>query len=251
MFKFKGKRSDDMHLTIENKLNFTSSERDIDFITIPGRNGMLAIDNKRYTQVQRSIPCILNLPSGMNVEHVATNINNWLNVDHQFHDFEWIGDPDFVYKAMFHQRFTLNRMIENYGRVVLNFTMHPIKYLKTGLVERTISSGTNIYNPLSLPSKPIIKIVGQGDINLRINDQEIILRRVEMGGVLIDSENQTITTLDGNRSQVQSLHSYPFPVLEVGANVIEFEVDLEHQFSHNIESRIDSVSIIPRFGELI
>lgn len=240
-----------MHLTIENRLNFISSERDVDFITIPGRDGELVVDNKRYNSIERAIPCILNLPKEMNVEHAISDISNWLNIDHRYHDFEWNGDPDFVYKAMFFQRFALNRMVRNHGRVVLNFKIHPIKYLKSGLVERSVSNGMNVYNPLSLPSKPIIKIVGQGDINLRINNQEVILRRIEMGGVIIDSENQMITTLDGNWSQAQQLHSYPFPVLETGANVITFEIDLEDQFFHNIKSKIESVSIMPKFGELI
>ena len=239
MFTFKGKNSNDMFLTIENRLTFDSSERDIEFIAIPGRDGELIIDNKRYNAVTRSIPCILRLPKNKSVEHVISDISNWLNIDHQYHDFRWSGDPEFIYKAMFFQTFNMQRVIREFGRVVLNFKMHPIKYLKTGLEEFIISNNTTLHNPLSLPSKPIIKIVGQGSIKLKINDQEVDLRWLEEGGVIIDSENQTITTIDGNKSLSRHLYSYPFPVLEVGPNMITYEGDIEN------------VSIIPRFGELI
>jgi len=242
MFEFKGKRSDEMHLTIENNVGFASPERDLEFITIPGRDGDLIIDNKRYAPVNRTIPCVLRFTKGKNVEEVASKIGNWLNVDHKYHDFFWSEDPDFVYKAMYYQSFNLQRVIRDYGRLVLNFKMHPIKYLKSGLVERSVANGENIYNPLALPSKPIIRIVGHGNMKLKINDQEVVLSRVEEG-VMIDSENQTVTSLDGRWNRSRDLVTYPFPVLEVGANVITFEADTS--------SRIESVRMIPRFGELI
>jgi len=246
MFKFKGKRSDEMHLIIENNVGFASPERDLEFIAIPGRDGELIIDNKRYGSVTRTIPCVLSLPKDESVEHVATKIGNWLNVDHQYHDFHWAEDPEFVYRAMFYESFNLQRVIRRFGRLVLNFKMHPIKYLKSSLVERSVASGFNLHNPLTLPSKPIIKIVGHGDMRIRINDQEVVLSRIEEGGVIIDSENQTVTTLDGRWSQARHLVTYPFPVLEVGNNVITYQADNSLRLS-----RIDSVSIVPRFGELI
>ena len=48
-----------MSLIIENNVGFASPERDLEFIAIPGRDGELIIDNKRYGSVTRTIPCVL------------------------------------------------------------------------------------------------------------------------------------------------------------------------------------------------
>ena len=220
MFTYKGRTSDEMFLKIESGLDFSSPARDINLLAVPGRDGDVVLDNGRYNSVVRTVPCRLFLPENSNIENAVENIHNWLNVDIGYHDFEWSGDSDFVYKALVHESFNTHRVLNKYGRIVLNFRLHPIKYLRSSLTERSVQNNTNIQNPYNIDAKPLIRILGSGNIIIRVAGQELRLRGIANGGCIVDSETQTITSLDGRMTLFDRMESYPFPVLRPGNNTI-------------------------------
>lgn len=218
MFTYKGVRSKDVHLRVLNDVSFTSPTRDVTRMQIPGRDGDLIIDNGRYSSVVRSIPCRLEAPSGANVEQLMSRINHWLIDDGRFHPFKWENDPEFMYLARVEGDVVSRRMLSRYANTVIDFRMHPIKYLESSLAPRQIPSGWNVVNPFGLEAKPTLRIVGSGNILVTINGRELSLRNIE-GGCLVDSETQTITSLDGEEMLFSQMLS-PFPVLEPGDNQV-------------------------------
>ena len=164
MFTYKEKRSKEMHLRVLNDITFTSPRRDVNMVQVPGRDGDLIMDNGRYESVIRSIPCRLEASDNGDVESLISRINNWLIDDGGFHEFRWDHDPDFSYLARSEGDVVSRRMLSCFGNVVVKFRMHPIKYLKSSLTERQITSGMNIENPFGVDAKPVIRVVGGGDI---------------------------------------------------------------------------------------
>jgi len=237
MFTYKGIKSKDMHLRVLNDVSFASPTRDVNLIQVPGRDGDLIMDNGRYNSVIRSIPCRLVAPSHANVENLISQINSWLISDVSFHEFEWHNDPDFEYLAKVEGAVISQRILSKFGTTDIDFRLHPIKYLKSSLSERQITSGTNIPNQFSVEAKPIIRIIGSGDITINIGGRALVLRGIG-GGCIIDSEAQTITDLQGRVTLFERLYS-PFPVLRPGNNMITF-------------ARNDiQVLITPRLGALV
>ena len=220
MFTYKGIKSKEMHLRVLNDVSFASPSRDVKMIQVPGRDGDLVMDNGRYESVIRSILCRLEAPTGTNVETLISQINNWLIDDAGFHPFTWENDPDFKYLARVEKDVVSQRVLSRFGKTIIDFRIHPIKYLKSSLIEQQITSGTNVENPFSIEAKPMIRIVGNGDMTLNIGGRPLVLRGIS-GGCLVDSETQTIMSLDRRLTLFERMFS-PFPVLLFGNNAITF-----------------------------
>ena len=236
MFTYKGKSSKDMHLRVLNDVTFTSPTRDVNVIQVPGRDGDIVMDNGRYSSVTRTIPCRLEVPEGIHVEQLKSDINNWLIDDGRFHEFSWENDPNFKYLARVEGDVSSRRMLSRLGRTAIDFRMHPIKYLRSSLTEQAVPSGTNVQNQFNIDAKPIIRIVGGGDMTVNVGGRPLVLQGIS-GGCLIDSENQTITDLAGRVTLFERMRS-PFPVLEPGNNSVTFTGNIQ-------------VFVTPRLGALV
>lgn len=237
MFIYKGKSNKDMHLRVLNDITFASPRRDVNVVQVPGRHGDLIMDNGRFESVVRSVPCRVESTVGSNVESLISDINNWLVNDGGFHELEWENDPDFKYLARVNGGVISRRILSHFGETTIDFRIHPIKYLKTSLVERPVTSGTNVSNLFNIEAKPIIRIVGGGAITINIGENELVLDGIS-GGCIIDSEAQTITDLEGRITLFERMRS-PFPVLKPGNNVISWS-------RNDIE-----IFVTPRLGVLV
>lgn len=219
-FTYKSINAKEMHLQILNELEFASTTRDIELVTVPGRDGDLIVDNGRYNSVVRKFPCRLLIPDNVNLEDAMSKIHQWLIVDAGSHDLLLDDEPDFIYRAMVDNAITTNRILSQLGKVVISFRLHPVKYLRSALIERQISSGTNITNPFGIEAKPVLRILGNGNITINIGDRALILQGIA-GGCIVNSETQTITSLDGRITLFDRMFS-PFPVLRTGNNQVTF-----------------------------
>lgn len=238
MFTYKGKSSHEMDLKLENNLVFTAPSRDIEFVTVDGKDGDIAFDKRRYESVIRSIPCTLIPNDRTDIEQLIHNINDWLSTDVGYHDFTWSGDASFVYKAIVSEGYDIQRLLSRYGKTVLSFRFHPIKYLASSLVERSVANNSNINNPYNLPAKPIIRLIGNGNLKIYIGDELLDLRNV-LNGITIDCETQTVTSANGQFTEFDKMFSYPFPSLKPGNNTITFSENVQEMY------------ITPRLGALI
>jgi len=223
MFTYKGIRSSDMGLQIDGNLTFEAPRRDMNLVSVAGRDGDVVMDNGRYESVTRTINCRLKT-TNENVESVINRIHNWLATDVNFHDFHWSGDSDFTYKAMVENPSRTQRVLSKLARIALKFRIHPIKYLTSSLNEREVVSDTNIANQFSLSAKPIIRVVGNGNVVINIGSQILDLRNV-LHEITIDCETMTVVGHDGN-AEFAKMYS-TFPELRPGNNVITFDGDVQ------------------------
>jgi len=227
-----------MGLTIGTGISYPAPSRDIEFIDIAGRDGSVVVDKNRYEDVTWKIPVILNLESNTDVEQRITQITNWLLTDVRYHDFLWSSDPDFIYRAMCHQQYNVDRLLRTLGKAIINFRLHPVKYLSAALTERQVTNNTNIVNPYNIAAKPRMRILGSNNITIRVRNSELRLQGIANGGCIVDSESQTITSLDGQRTIFERMTSYPFPELLPGNNNITVPSGVQ-------------LHMVPRLGALV
>ena len=220
MFTYKGKSSEEMHLVIVDEVPMLGATRDAELIEVPGRSGDLVLDKGRFRSVVHSLDCRVIAQNASTMRETVRAIHNWLLSDAQFHEFEWKNDPDYLYFAKVEGSVETNRVIETFGNSRIDFRFQPIKLLKSGLVEREVTSGSQLTNPFDLAANPTVRIVGSGDMTLQIGESRVVLRGIS-GGCIIDTENQMITSLDGTRMLFTQMRSL-FPVLGAGRNTITF-----------------------------
>jgi len=240
MFSFKGITSQSMGLRVLNEINFNAPERDRNLIQIPGRDGNLIVDNGRFDDVLLTILCRLEVAGRQNVEQATSKINNWLSTDVGYHQFLWHNDPEFEYLARIESGTTTTRRLSQLANTMVNFSLHPIKYLRTSMIEREIDNGNILVNSLSMEAKPLIRILGNGPIRLTVGNQFVDINIPnDAKGCKIDTTNQMITILDGNQSLSRQM-SGEFPKLISGNNPISWAGNSDFQ-----------VFITPRLGALV
>lgn len=236
MFTYKGIRNDEMHLRVLNDVVFESPTRDVNVIQVPGRDGDLIVDNGRFNTVIRSIPCRIEVPNGENVEETIHKISQWLVDDGNFHPFTWDNDPEFTYLARVSGSVVSNRLLKTLGHTTIDFQLHPVKYLKTSLNETQIIESGRIHNPYGVTAKPLIRVIGDGNITIHIGGRPLVLQGIVLG-CIIDTETQTITSLSGQLTIFERMRS-PFPVLTPGENQIT-------------GPRFVQIHVTPRLGALV
>ncbi|HGN5091279.1 TPA: distal tail protein Dit [Streptococcus pyogenes] len=217
--KFDGKKSSDFDLRIINDVEHDSSFYDVDQVKVPGRDGVVLKDNKRLEAIERSYP--LRLYSKRRLTEVETDISNWLNVK-GWKDLELSWEPDYIYKATHITPFSIKEVLRNFGRLKINFLIHPIKYLKTGKQEVPLVNGGTLQNPGNVQAKPILKIKGTGNGVLTINDFETGLENVQ-GELVIDMERHLVyKDVLSAWDNIVRTERHRMPLFDVGQNKISW-----------------------------
>ena len=151
-------------------------------------------------------------------------MNTWLiNSSGKWRDFELSWDDSYLYKATFYESFNIQGSLNARKKCILNFKLHPVKYLKDGLQPIQIIKGQNLVNPEFRESKPLIKLTGTGDVTVTINSQILRLKGVS-GHIIIDCETQS-AHYSNKEPQYDKVFSYPFPKLQIGNTLINWDND--------------------------
>lgn len=238
-FEYNGRKSSEFGLRIENDISFTSPEADVEFVEVLGKDGELAIDNKRLKGFDFPVPVRLYAPVGKTVDQVATEISNWLKTDIGWKPFYFSGSPDYEYVAMSYQSFSITENLKRNGRAVITFKMKPYKFL-IGQQTLTLSNGQTLTNEGSRPAQPLIRVDGTGDITLKNNGKDWLKLTDVVNYIKVDSEAMVIYREIGNaqNKKMYSTLNPMFPILEVGDNEITWE------------GTVDQVQIEPRWESI-
>ena len=214
---FNGHSTKDFFLIHDSNAQLTSPSKDVEFKKIKGVDGEFATGEGTLNNVVRDFPFFIRTTENEDIQDVATDLSNWLKQDSLWHDFEFSGDPDYIYQAIYVDEYNIERITGFYGKVVLSFVLKPYKFLKTGLDEITL--GTDIINPTNRPSRPKITIKGTGNITLKIGDALWEFKNVS-GGIIVDTLLDVVTTLDGKSLAWDKTITYPLPKIAPGKQLV-------------------------------
>ncbi|HHJ7731916.1 TPA: phage tail protein, partial [Streptococcus pyogenes] len=118
--------------------------------------------------------------------------------------------------------FSIKEVLRNFGRLKINFLIHPIKYLKTGKQEVPLVNGGTLQNPGNVQAKPILKIKGTGNGVLTINDFETGLENVQ-GELVIDMERHLVyKDVLSAWDNIVRTERHRMPLFDVGQNTISW-----------------------------
>lgn len=218
-FYYAGIASYDMGLSVSNATTQTSPEYDITFEEVLGRDGDLTVDNKRLKSYV--YPIHVNLVNDQNIDWAVSEISKWLKEDVRYKPLNLTWDPDYTYQAVFYEQYEITDMLPTFGKISLNFRVHPIKYRTDSLVPIEVVNGSGLFNPELRSAKPLIQVEGSGDITLQNNGEDWLVLRGVDGSVTVDSGLQVV--YKGNRNEFSKMASNLsplFPELVSGENLI-------------------------------
>lgn len=208
----------DIGILLKNeKIDIPAPERDISEITIPGRDGVLHKDNKRYMPI--SFDAGFNFKDLENTEEVFRKVKKWLRGSGEL---SLSYDIDYFYKVT---NIKLNSYKHTHTRVAefsATFTAEPFQYLKVG--KAPILNPNELYNS-GYESKPIYKITGEGLCGLIVNGNSI---KVNVGqNVIIDTERLLCYKQNGQNVNTSVTGDISKLTLKEGSNSIYWKKDFE------------------------
>lgn len=139
--------------------------------------------------------------------------------------------PNFFYKIKRCQISDTETIIKQSGVFSVEFIADPFEFESSSVLEYENPSNLLIRNNTTYFSQPVLKIFGQGNIKLFVNDDLIEVKNINEG-IVIDSEMQE-AYYQNNTMNHQILGD--FPIFAIGENKIR------------TEGNIDKIEILPQW----
>lgn len=192
---------------IENIPTITKPMKRMTQYTIPGRNGVLNVDEGTYETIALSLNC--HFKDGDANIHT---LNSWLDGYGQLS-----LDGIKYYEGIINNNIPYEQ-ITNFKKFQINFLLNPIqkKVLPTTEVIDTTQATSYIEVGGNANAYPTITIEGTGQLIVRINETTFTLDNTD-GEYILDSEAKEIIH---NNQSAMSIMSGDFPYLIPGENEI-------------------------------
>lgn len=208
---FNDKSSADFGVFISGEATYNTPNRDIELISVPGRNGTLSIDKGRFQNIDIKYPAFIADDFDANFSAMKAYLLSQTGYKKLYDTYH----PDHYRLARFNSSLTPEMtQLNRHGKFDLIFDCDPRRFLKD---ELRAFSGSSIKNPTQFTSKPLIRLYGTG--TLTVNDTTLTVNTVDEY-VDIDSEIQEAykgtTNCNGNITVTD------FPELTPGVNTISY-----------------------------
>ena len=244
-FNYKNKDSRDYGILIRNKQTFDAPKRDIDFVSVPGRDGDLLIDNGRYPNVDMTYGIMLVAPSinplnpneNIDLAEASKAVRQWLMSDYNYYQLTDSYDPDYFRLAVFSGDIKFETKNTSIAYSDIKFNCKPYRYRIDGQKALTTNaSALTLFNPESLFSLPRITVKGNGNLKVSINNQIFTVNDVT-GYVIIDSDMMNVYNPSQTSTNYNTKAQFAnFPKLKIGSNVISAA-----------SNNVTEINVIPRW----
>ncbi len=243
-FTFDGENSLDSGIYITGQAVFNAPERAVEMVTVPGRNGALAIDQGRFENIEVTYPggCFADTQADF-----AEKISEFRNLLVSRYTYKRLTDtyhPDEfrmgIYKSGLETKAVRYNTASEFDIV---FDCKPQRWLVSGESAQTFSASGSITNPTLFDAKPLLVVTGAGTLLIGSQTMAIAAGSAPASQVIyIDCETQEAWEIVGagkiSRNDYIQNAGEEFPVLSAGNNTI------------TLGSGISQVAITPRWWRI-
>lgn len=226
---FNGKNFTEFNAYYATSNFLDGAAKDVQSVSVVGRSGDLQLSNNRYKNLSLKIRVYVT----RDMEASMRAMRNYLESVHGYARVEISDQPNEFRMAAFKEMFAPDSYDSKVGAVDLTFDSMPQRFLKSG--ETSVEVTTTLENPTLFPSKPIIRVYGNGTLN--INDIYITVASSPYEYVDIDCELMDCYHGSNNANQYVSFSTTDFVTLQSGTN--SFVID-----------GFTSVEVTPRWYEV-
>ncbi len=220
-FWFNNRCCTDFGLVTSGSGTFNAPEREVEFISVAGRNGDLTIDRGRYKNITVSYPVSIC----KDFERNAAEARAWLLSQVGYKRLEDDYNPDSFRLAVFAGPVDFDVKFRcRAAEATLKFNCKPQRFLYSGERKSTFYGTGKLYNPTKENALPIINVYGTGAGLVTVGSASIDI--IEMTDQLIlDCETQNAYRAVGDgaaENKNNAIYALDFPQLCPGENVISF-----------------------------
>lgn len=201
-------------VTVFESSTFGAPQRDSNSAAVPGRNGDLILDGKRYPNTTHSYDCVIYdgfYERLQNIRNALASKQGYFRLTDSIH-------ADEFYMAQFKQEFVVSMNADrDIGRFNVEFMRKPQRFLTSGELVTELTVTGSITNPTLFDSKPFLRVYGAGVLG--VADCDITISAADS---YTDIDCDMMEAYKGTVScnDLISLSTNDFPVLHPGANGI-------------------------------
>lgn len=198
--KFGEVDSADYGIYIDGEGVFNAPARDVEMISVPGRNGDITLDLGRYENITVNYPAGIFGDDSTDFRERFSDFRNAVLSQKGYQRLSDTYHPDEFRMGVYASGLDINPVHYNEaGQFTLSFNCKPQRFLVDGEAEIAVTSGDAIENPTLFDASPLLEVEGYGNIN--IEGQSIDIENGVMGVIELPAE--------------YSLNGYFYPIDEV------------------------------------
>ena len=195
--EFDGVSSGTYGVYITGEAVYNAPERDVDMVTIPGRNGTFAIDSGRFENIEVSYPAGIFADTEADFRQAISDFRNFLCSKKGYVRLTDEYNPDEYRMAIYKSGLEVEPAQLRAGQFDIVFDCKPQRFLTSGETKVTMTSGQSITNPTLFDSQPMLEVYGYGNIGIGrdvISIDDTVLGRIKISNdVTVQSRTANIT----------------------------------------------------------
>lgn len=236
---FDGINSLDYGIYITGEAVYNAPERAVEMVTIPGRNGALAIDQGYFENIEVSYPCGCFAETQADFAEKVSAFRNAIGSRYSYKRLTDEYNADEYRLGLYKSGLEVDAVrYGTAGQFTITFDCKPQRWLTSGETPVAVSSG--LTNPTEFDAKPLIKVTGRG--TLGIGEYILTITGTATQTLYIDCETMEIYKLEGTvptgASSLVSINRADFPVLKPGQNGV------------SVGSGLSALTIIPKWWRI-
>lgn len=183
--RFDGEDSRNYGVYITGEAVFNSPERDVEMISIPGRNGEYARDLGRFTNIEVTYPAGLFGVDEADFADAIADFRNMLGSRVGYCRLEDDYNTGEYRMGVFKAGLEVTPANLKSGEFTITFNCKPQRFLKSGEAEVNMYLATTITNPTAFASRPLLKVYNWPGV-IKINGAQIAVNDVPLGRIVLD-----------------------------------------------------------------
>ena len=236
---------------------YNAPERDVEMISIPGRNGAFALDKGRFENIEVSYPAGIFADNETDFAEAISDFRNFLCSRNGYVRLTDEYNPNEYRMAIYKSGLEVSPAQLKAGEFEIVFDCKPQRYLTSGEEAVSVSDGDTITNPTRFESSPILEVEGYGSIG--INGETITIEDVDVGMIPVTDASSLSGTPDS-----QATFTVTIPLDDTNINgpdsiyvsgvecIVEREIDPGYSgLSASVTSVTDATGTCNATGEVM
>lgn len=189
-YKWKGFTFISKGVIIEKKPTITTANHSYTKYTIPGRSGMLVVDNKTYEPIPLSLECHFN-SDNVNINEIKSWLDGYGKLQ---------LDNEKEYTGYISNNISFENVL-NFRKFIVQFMLQPFAKALTPTTISQTTTGT--FDADTFETYPVISITCSGNVSVGLNGTNFTLTGAD-GTYVLDCEAKIITKNNVNQSSIMS-----------------------------------------------
>lgn len=242
-FSFDNINSLNEGIYITGEAVYNAPERIVQMVSVPGRNGSIAIDEGHFNNIIVTYPAGAFGTNQSDFADKIATIRNKLVSRYTYKRLTDTYNPSEFRMGLYYAGLEVApAAMASAGQFNIQFDCKPQRWLVSGETPQTFTASGSITNPTLFPARPLLAVTGAGNLTVGTQTMTLIARTNPASILYIDCESQEAWEIVGGvmvsrNDYVQNAGS-DFPSLLAGSNVV------------TLGTGISKVDITPRWWKI-